>query len=236
MICDNGMCEHISPREWELIQRFRERNDDAAYRQLYELYKDVIYSIIHKLMQHHQLSHDHDVLNDARSEALLAFIRALREYDPSHGVKFSTFLYQGVWWNVEKFLSKEQRHRVHHVPCSSIADDHDLPLSGGEVDGACDERVMLIYAVQRALRQLTVRERAVVVLLCGMNGAEPLSPAEIAQLLGVTSATVQVYWNRAKRKLRRLLGICVRGSHRKAQFDTLARLYQEMIGNGEVLR
>ncbi|NHC15451.1 SigE family RNA polymerase sigma factor [Motilibacter deserti] len=125
-----------------------------------------------------------DLLQSALARALPRWSRI---EDPEAYLRRVLFTEHVSWWR--------RRRRLTEVPL----DDHDAPARG---DGA-DEDVPRRLAVEAALRSLTPKQRAVLVL----RFYEDLSEAEAATVLGVSVGTVKSQTHVALKRLRALAGV-----------------------------
>ena len=131
---------------------------------------------------------------DVTQEAFLAAWRGLPQFRGD--CRFSTWLYRLVNNAAIDYLRREKRHRD-----TGDVDDLELPdgdPSPQELAEQSDTRA----AVRRGLDRLSPEHRQVLLL----RYMQELDYGEIAQVLDVSEGTVKSRINRAKSKLRELLG------------------------------
>lgn len=90
-------------RELELITRVK-NNDDDAFIELVDNYRNMIYSIINKFSLRHQyikLSRE-----DLFQEACISLLEACKTFNPSKKTKFSTFAYRVIYCHLGREVCK----------------------------------------------------------------------------------------------------------------------------------
>ena len=90
-------------KEHDLIKRVK-NNDDDAYKELVENYRNMIYSIINKF----SLRHQHIKLSkeDLFQEACISLLEACKTFDSSKNTKFSTFAYRVIYCHLAREVCK----------------------------------------------------------------------------------------------------------------------------------
>ncbi len=172
--------------EQELI-RCAQRGDGEAFRQLVEAYQTQVYRLALRMC-------GESAADDVTQEAFLAAWRALPDFRGD--CRFSTWLYRlttnaGIDW-----LRREKRHRsTDDVTELELPDDAPSPQEQAEQSETQS-------AVRRALSRLSEEHRQVLLL----RYMQELDYGEIAAALDVSEGTVKSRINRAKSKLRELLG------------------------------
>ena len=172
--------------EQELIRR-AQRGDGEAFRQLVEAYQTQVYRLALRMC-------GESAADDVTQEAFLAAWRALPDFRGD--CRFSTWLYRlttnaGIDW-----LRREKRHRsTDDVTELELPDDAPSPQEQAEQSETQS-------AVRRALSRLSEEHRQVLLL----RYMQELDYGEIAAALDVSEGTVKSRINRAKSKLRELLG------------------------------
>lgn len=172
--------------EKDLISRTA-RGDAEAFRRLVETYQTPAYRLAARMC-------GPDGADDVTQEAFLAAWRGLPEFRGD--CRFSTWLYRLVNNAAIDYLRREKRHRD-----TGDVDDLELP-DGGPSPQELAERSDTRTAVRRALDKLSPEHRQVLLL----RYMQELDYGEIAQALDVSEGTVKSRINRAKSKLRELLG------------------------------
>ncbi len=172
--------------EKDLIRRAA-RGDAEAFRGLVEAYQTAAYRLAARMC-------GPDGAEDVTQEAFLAAWRGLPQFRGD--CRFSTWLYRLVSNAAIDYLRREKRHRD-----TGDVDELELP-DGGLTPQELAERSDTGAAVRRALNRLTPEHRQVLLL----RYMQELDYGEIAAALDVSEGTVKSRINRAKAKLRELLG------------------------------
>jgi len=160
------------------------RGDRDAFRRLYDLHKDRVYTLAL-----HFFHGDESLAEDVVQEVFLRLHTRIRQF---HGrSEFTTWLYRLV----KNVCIDEQRKRKPWV--SVEGDGVELPADGRDEYGKVD----LCMAVQEALAQLKPEMRLAVLL----RYFEDLSYEEMAEALGCTKGTVASRLNRCHRLLAKKL-------------------------------
>lgn len=172
--------------EKDLISRAA-RGDADAFRRLVETYQTPAYRLAARMC-------GPDGADDVTQEAFLAAWRGLPEFRGD--CRFSTWLYRLVNNAAIDYLRREKRHRD-----TGDVDDLELP-DGGPSPQELAEQSDTRAAVRRGLDRLSPEHRQVLLL----RYMQELDYGEIAAALDVSEGTVKSRINRAKSKLRELLG------------------------------
>jgi RNA polymerase sigma-70 factor (ECF subfamily) len=169
-----------------LVERCRQ-GDDAAFRELVDQYKGLVFSLIAR-----------SVANRARAEELAqdVFLKVHRGLPYFRGEsKLSTWIYRIVI----NALSQE-RPELATTSLDEVADDDRPKMQPGADDRAFGDLV-LKDRLQKAIEQLPVRYQVLI------NGhyLKGMRYEELAEALDLPMGTVKTHLHRAKRRLRRLL-------------------------------
>ncbi|MDX1384078.1 MAG: sigma-70 family RNA polymerase sigma factor [Thermoanaerobaculia bacterium] len=138
-----------------------------------------------------RLTGDPEAAGDAVQET---FVRALRSRLPAAPTAARAWLMRTL---VNLTRDRHRRRRVRRNHADRLRRE-PRPVAGGDLEAGAHAR----REVDRAVRALTPRRRAVLVLA----ELEGQSPAEIAALLDIREATVRWHLAAARRSLRRALG------------------------------
>jgi RNA polymerase sigma factor (sigma-70 family) len=144
-----------------------------------------------------------DNLWELISDGNMSLIRAVEKFDYSRGNKFSTYASWAIMKNFARSIPGERNHRERYLT------GHD-ELFQAKADTRSDEHEVLDTAeqasktVNRLLDQLDPRERDIIRLRAGMDGAEGLTLEQIGQQKGITKERVRQLHVRAMKKLRDL--------------------------------
>jgi RNA polymerase sigma-70 factor (ECF subfamily) len=134
---------------------------------------------------------------DVAQEVFIRVFRHLGSY--RRGLSFGGWLYR-----VTVNAAHDHRKRRARVERGEAVWEDGLEAEDGRTDPADDLRVVeLRRALERALDQLSARERAVFVL----KEIEGLDGAVVARTLGISTITVRRHLGRARRRLRKLLRV-----------------------------
>jgi RNA polymerase sigma-70 factor (ECF subfamily) len=171
----------------DLISRCR-AGDDGAFAALYDRHKNLVYRTAILMLD------DPQDAEDVLQEVFIRVYRSLASYDPSKGA-FTTWLHRVT---VNTCLNR-RRHRQRRPRLLSMGQVEPGRLAQ---EPPSVERVAEDRAMQRALRGLSDKLRATVVLRYGWD----LSYAEIAQVLDLPIGTVKSRLHQALTTLRAALG------------------------------
>jgi RNA polymerase sigma-70 factor (ECF subfamily) len=171
----------------DLISRCR-AGDDGAFAALYDRHKNLVYRTAILMLD------DPQDAEDVLQEVFIRVYRSLASYDPSKGA-FTTWLHRVT---VNTCLNR-RRHRQRGPRLLSMGQVEPGRLAQ---EPPSVERVAEDRAMQRALRGLSDKLRATVVLRYGWD----LSYAEIAQVLDLPIGTVKSRLHQALTTLRAELG------------------------------
>ncbi|HEU4551459.1 MAG TPA: RNA polymerase sigma factor [Chitinophaga sp.] len=170
--------------------------DEAAFRQLVETWKDMVYNTVLGIIQHEA---------DAEDVAQEVFVQVYQSIGSFRGdAKLSTWLYRiavtKALDHVKKRNRKKRWGRVYSLfgekdePVNAAPDFHH---PGVQLDNK--ERAAVLF---KALDQLPDRQKAVFVL----SKLEGLPAKEISEVMHMSPATVEGLMHRARNNLRKLLG------------------------------
>ncbi len=176
--------ESDTQRTDELIRKIQ-GGDLSAFRGLMEAYQQFAYAVAFRLLR------DEDDAKDAVSEAFVRVWKHLRTYRPE--VKFTTWVYKIVINLCYDKMKMESRRS------NALA----LLFGSGDVSGGNDvqsdiENADLCDHVLREAQSLPPKER----LVFHLRDVEDLSIAEIAELAGMSVASVKTNLCYARRRIR----------------------------------
>ena len=173
-------------KEQDILRR-AQQGDSEAFRQLVEAYQTQVYRLALRMC-------GADGADDVTQDAFVAAWRALPNFRSD--CRFSTWLYRLTTNAAIDYLRREKRHRA----AGDIA-ELELPDDAPTMQ-ELSERAETQSRVRRALSCLSDEHRQVLLL----RYMQELDYGEIAQVLDVSEGTVKSRINRAKLKLRELLG------------------------------
>ena len=169
--------------------------DAAATERLYEQYKGLLVRASHR-------EKVWIMWEDAMGAAEIAFLLAIRSYDPGRGVNFAAYAKSAVYAGVHQFFRRELRHWQHDVAILYQEDEEEPDI----LSGLADERDRIgEWEIREDLKGafacLSDCERNVVELTFLLG----LTQKRAAELLSVRIQTVNATRRRALRKLREFL-------------------------------
>lgn len=184
-------------RDYVLLRKALDHNDQQAYAELMRLYRDSIYYMLMRMVKNK---------DDAEDLTLMTFGKAFRyldKYTPQYA--FSTWLYRIALNNSIDFLRVKNNmpqyfeDDLYTTSATSIIDQSEDNLQRTPEDEVIDkQRLQLLRA---AVAELPERYRRVIEL----RYYEDLAYEEIAERLGLTLSNVKIQILRAKQMLSQLM-------------------------------
>ena len=184
-------------RDYVLLRKALDQNDQQAYAELMRLYRDSIYYMLMRMVKNK---------DDAEDLTLMTFGKAFRyldKYTPQYA--FSTWLYRIALNNSIDFLRVKNNmpqyfeEDLYTNSTTSIIDQSEDNLQRTPEDEVIDkQRLQLLRA---AVSELPERYRRVIEL----RYYEDLAYEEIAERLGLTLSNVKIQIMRAKNMLAELM-------------------------------
>ena len=184
-------------RDYVLLRKALDHNDQQAYAELMRLYRDSIYYMLMRMVKNK---------DDAEDLTLMTFGKAFRyldKYTPQYA--FSTWLYRIALNNSIDFLRVKNNmpqyfeEDLYTSNTTSIVDQSEDNLQRTPEDEVIDkQRLQLLRA---AVSELPDRYRKVIEL----RYYEDLAYEEIAERLGLTLSNVKIQILRAKQMLSQLM-------------------------------
>ena len=184
-------------RDYILLRKALDHNDQQAYAELMSLYRDSIYYMLVRMVKNK---------DDAEDLTLMTFGKAFRyldKYTPKYA--FSTWLYRIALNNSIDFLRVKNNmpqyfeEDLYTTSTTSIIDQSEDNLQRTPEDEVIDkQRLQLLRA---AVSELPERYRRVIEL----RYYEDLAYEEIAERLGLTLSNVKIQIMRAKNMLAELM-------------------------------
>ena len=184
-------------RDYVLLRKALDHNDQQAYAELMRLYRDSIYYMLMRMVKNK---------DDAEDLTLMTFGKAFRyldKYTPQYA--FSTWLYRIALNNSIDFLRVKNNmpqyfeEDLYTTSTTSIIDQSEDNLQRTPEDEVIDkQRLQLLRA---AVSELPERYRKVIEL----RYYEDLAYEEIAERLGLTLSNVKIQILRAKQMLSQLM-------------------------------
>lgn len=173
--------------EEELVAHARQ-GDSGAFAELVRKHQDEVYTLAMRIVSDRDLAYD--VTQDA-------FVRAWRAIDRFRGeARFSTWLHR-ITVNVA-YTHRDRRHRAH---ADSLQDGFHDPAADGVGPERAGESAVMRSHLERALNDLPISLRAVVVL----KDVYDWSHADVAEALAISVTAAKVRLHRARKQLRSAL-------------------------------
>lgn len=184
-------------RDYVLLRKALDHNDQQAYAELMRLYRDSIYYMLKRMVKNK---------DDAEDLTLMTFGKAFRyldKYTPQYA--FSTWLYRIALNNSIDFLRVKNNmpqyfeEDLYTTNTTSIVDQSEDNFQRTPEEEVIDkQRLQLLRA---AVSELPDRYRKVIEL----RYYEDLAYEEIAERLGLTLSNVKIQILRAKQMLSQLM-------------------------------
>ncbi len=137
------------------------------------------------------------------SDGNMSLIRAVEKFDVSRGFKFSTYASWAIMRNFSRTLPEEKSRRdrfvTGHEEMFETAADHRADEHDSEKALKRTQDV-----VKGMLRQLSDRERRILIGRYGIGGVEQQTLEQLGRTLGVTKERVRQIESRAREKLRKM--------------------------------
>jgi len=194
----------MTPTNDESIITAVANGDTLAYAQLVDRYKDLVFNVALKLLQHRE---------EAEEVAQDTFIKVFKQLSNFKGEsKLSTWIYKIAYNNSLDRLKKNKKYR------------NDVPI-----DGFTAERLKY---VDNALEQLIDAEKQQLIknslaqlpedyrIVLHMFYFEDLSLQEMAEIINIEANTVKVKLFRARKKLATILEQTMQQQHKIMYYGT----------------
>ena len=181
----------LSPKEEARLVGLLMQGDKAARNCLIERNLRLVAHIVKK---YYNVQADSD---DLVSIGTIGLIKAIDSYDPSKSAKLSSYASRCIENEILMYLRSRKKNALDISLDETIDSDKDgnaltlIDILADETD--ISEQTALKLNSERAavlLGRLPERERTVVELRYGLNGEEPLTQKETAQLLGISRSYV----------------------------------------------
>lgn len=184
-------------RDYQLLRKALDHNDQQAYAELMRLYRDSIYYMLIRMVKNK---------DDAEDLTLMTFGKAFRyldKYTPQYA--FSTWLYRIALNNSIDFLRVKNNmpqyfeEDLYTTSTTSIIDQSEDNLQRTPEDEIIDKQRLQL--LRSAVSQLPDKYRKVIEL----RYYEDLAYEEIAQRLDLSLSNVKIQIMRAKQMLSQLM-------------------------------
>lgn len=139
---------------------------------------------------------------------MVGLVRAAKKYDATKGFAFSTFAYYYIKGSIQRAFRDSRYLRIDTVSLDSVSTenkdgDHltlESLLQNDEEDYTC--KIIDSMAVNQLLKLLDDRERTIITHAFELNGAEKMTQAELAELLGTNQVMIYRVQKKAMSKMR----------------------------------
>jgi len=195
---ENPCSTEKAKRDYVLLRRALDHNDQQAYAELMQLYRDSIYFMLMKIVK------NSDDAEDLTLETFGKAFRYLDKYTPQYA--FSTWLYRIALNNSIDYMRQRNNspqcvdNDLYTMPSEQILDRYQTsPNPTPEDEVITKQRVKWLKC---AVQQLPDKYRTVIEL----RYYEELSYEEIAARLNITLSNVKIQLLRAKNMLHSIVG------------------------------
>ena len=172
--------------ERELIERCRS-GDDAAFAELVDRYKDVVYGLVYRMTS------DRSHVDDLAQDVFLKVYRGLPYFRGE--ARLSTWIYRIV----ANVCVQARSRRSPEVPMDG--GDEDRPRREPGAPDAAFGGIELRDRLEKAIAQLPDRYQ----MLIAAHYLRGVQYEALAEALGIPLGTVKTHLHRAKRQLRELM-------------------------------
>jgi RNA polymerase sigma-70 factor (ECF subfamily) len=172
--------------EQTLIERCRQGDDDAAFTELVERYKDLVYGMIWRLTA------DRTQVDDLAQDVFLKVHRGLPYFRGE--ARLSTWIYRIV----ANVCTQARSRPVREVPLDRGPEK--APIDPPSIDGSFAD-IELRDRLEKAIAKLPEQYR----FLIAAHHLRGVQYEALAEALDVPLGTVKTHLHRAKRRLRELL-------------------------------
>ena len=192
---------NLDEQNRELLQIYYDTKDIEAYQSLLILNDKLNYHIARKY-----LNSGEDV-EDLAGIARIGMIKAIKSFDLSNGVKFSTYATRCMTNEILMYFRKEKKHKSNisiEQPLSYDGEGNEMKLedlldSGDDILGEIVEREEIIR-LRQAIEQLGGRDRVIIEEMYFKGKTQK----QVSELLGLSQSHI----SRIKKKLlKKLRGI-----------------------------
>jgi RNA polymerase sigma-70 factor (ECF subfamily) len=193
---NNWILNHKESSDEELVTSFLETQDEDAFNEIVNRYRDKIYRSALRI------THNHSDAEDVLQEVFIKLIKNLHTLRGES--KFSTWLYRVAANASFMHLRDEKKYKNELSLEEYVSYDEDGVLKGVEIKDWSDrpDEVLLskeaMEVIERALNELPVHHRVVVHL----RDVDGLTNHEVAEVLGLSIKCVATRVHRARLILR----------------------------------
>lgn len=190
---------NLDEQNRELLQIYYDTKDIEAYQSLLILNDKLNYHIARKY-----LNSGEDV-EDLAGIARIGMIKAIKSFDPSNGVKFSTYATRCMTNEILMYFRKEKKHKSNisiEQPLSYDGEGNEMKLedlldSGDDILGEIVEREEIIR-LRQAIEQLGGRDRVIIEEMYFKGKTQK----QVSELLGLSQPHISRIEKKLLKKLR----------------------------------
>jgi RNA polymerase sporulation-specific sigma factor len=149
--------------------------------------------------------------DDLISVGSVGLIKAINSFKADKGSVLATYAARCIENEILMFLRSTKKHRQNVSLYETVALDKDgnevirmdtLPEKGETVDFVVEKKIMYESIVEKMLKELTDREKNIIVMRFGLSGEKPLTQIEVASRLNICRSYVSRIEKKAINKLR----------------------------------
>ena len=178
---------NLDEQNRELLQIYYDTKDIEAYQSLLILNDKLNYHVARKY-----LNSGEDV-EDLAGIARIGMIKAIKSFDPSKGVKFSTYASRCMTNEILMYFRKEKKHKSNisiEQPLSYDGEGNEMKLgdlvdSGDDILGEIVEREEIIR-LRQAVEQLGGRDRVIIEEMYFKGKTQK----QVSELLGLSQSHI----------------------------------------------
>ena len=178
---------NLDEQNRELLQIYYDTKDIEAYQSLLILNDKLNYHVARKY-----LNSGEDV-EDLAGIARIGMIKAIKSFDPSKGVKFSTYASRCMTNEILMYFRKEKKHKSNisiEQPLSYDGEGNEMKLgdlvdSGDDILGEIVEREEIIR-LRQAVEQLGGRDRVIIEEMYFKGKTQK----QVSELLGLSQSSI----------------------------------------------
>jgi RNA polymerase sporulation-specific sigma factor len=131
-------------------------------------------------------------IKDLVQEGCLGVVRAVRQFDPGRGIRFSTFAVPAIRWAILRAQQRDRRwHRLEALEAGQV-----LAIASGTGEGAARHDVPVLLGL------LTERERQIIEMRFGLRNGVEMKPKEIAAHFGLSRQWIEFVVARSLERMR----------------------------------
>lgn len=190
---------NLDEQNRELLQIYYDNKDIEAYQSLLILNDKLNYHIARKY-----LNSGEDV-EDLAGIARIGMIKAIKSFDPSKGVKFSTYATRCMTNEILMYFRKEKKHKSNisiEQPLYYDGEGNEMKLevlvdSGDDILGEIVEREEIIR-LRQAVEQLSGRDRVII----EEKYFKGKTQKQVSELLGLSQSHISRIEKKLLKKLR----------------------------------